>query len=251
MNKNFYLTYSQIEFNINYYFDKIYVLNLEKHNDRKKYMLNEFKKYNINNYKFWSAINGNDDKYIDDFWDKYSKIPFTKREKNLGRKLIGSKGVLANLLSVRDIIIDAKKNNYKKILFLEDDVIFHKNFNEEFTRITSKISNNWKILYLGVQNKYDVVKDNIYIPNEHLSGGWSFGIDHTVYDKIINECNKKNMPFDNGPLTEIRKLYKNKCKVIYPNLIVANLDESSLRNDKRTTKTFASKFGWDLNLYNM
>ena len=61
--------------------------------------------------------------------------------------------------------MDAKKNKYNKILFMEDDVIFHKEFNSLFNDITSKIDDDWKILYLGVQNilnEKTIITNNTY-----------------------------------------------------------------------------------------
>jgi hypothetical protein len=248
------LIYTEIyyKFNINYYFDRIYVLNLKKDINKRERIKTMFNKYNINNYEFFEGIYGKEDEQLLNEYDIYSKILFDSREKKLNRKLIGSIGVLANLLSVRNIIIDAKNKNYKNILFLEDDIYLHNNFNSLFINRVSKLD-NWKILYLGIQNNLDnkIIMNNLYDADINSSGGWSFGIDSSVYDELINECNKRNLPFDSGPLCYMRSHYPTQCKVIYPNLIICDISTSSLRNDKRNLKKSYKNFKWDINEYNI
>ena len=239
-------------FNINYYFDKIYVLNMEKDIEKRNRIINLFNKVNINNYEIFNAIDGKSDKNLKKKYENYSKIPFTEREMKLGRKLIGSVGVLANLISVKKIILDAKKNNYKRILFLEDDIIIHKNFNGLFTEITSKLEDDWKLLYLGIQNNItnNIIMDNIYDCNgENLSGGWAFGLDSSVYDEIINECKKEDLPFDSGPLYYVRRNYPKQSLVMYPNLVICDTSSSSIRKYQRELVQDAMKFKWELEDY--
>jgi hypothetical protein len=248
------LVYTEIyyKFNINYYFDRIYVLNLKKDVNKRERIKTIFNKYNINNYEFFEGIYGREDKELLNEYDIYSKIPFDSREKKLKRKLIGSVGVLANLLSVRNIIIDAKNKNYKNILFLEDDIYLHNNFNSLFINRVSKLD-NWKILYLGIQNNLDnkIIMNNLYDADINSSGGWSFGIDCSVYDELINECNKRNLPFDSGPLWYMRSHYPTQCKVIYPNLIICDISTSSIRDDKRNLKKSYKNFKWNIEEYNI
>ena len=240
--------------NINYYFDKIYVLSLEKHTTKRTRIKDQFDLFNINNFQFYNAIDGENDPELLKKYDNYSQIPFTEHENKLGRKLIGSVGVLANLLSVKNIIIDAKKNNYRRILFMEDDIILHKKFNSLFTDITSKINSDWKILYLGVQNIINdktKIMNNVYNCNINSSGGWSFGIDSSVFDELIQECNKEDLPFDSGPLHYLREKYPEQCKVIYPNLCICDTSSSSIRKYKRTIKEDAIKHKWNLDEYSI
>lgn len=236
-------------FNINYYFDKIYVLNLKRDIVKRKRIEELFERFHINNYEFYEAIDGKNSQELLDKYNDYSKVPFTEREKGLGRKLIGSVGVLANLISVKNIVMDAKKNKYKKILFFEDDIILSKKFNSLFTDITSRIDDDWKILYLGVQNiinENTIFMNNTYDCNINSSGGWSFGIDSSVYDEIINECNKEELPFDSGPLHHLREKYPDKCKVIFPNICICDTSSSSIRDYKRNLNDDAIRFNWNL-----
>ena len=235
--------------NINYYFDKIYVLNLKGSETNRRRIKKLFSKHGINNYKFFTAVNGLEEPYLSE-WNEYSKIPFTAAEKNLGRKMVGSPGVLGNLESVKRILQDAKKNKYKRIVFLEDDILLHKDFNNRLTDTISSLDSDWKLLYLGIQNiisKNTKIYNNMYTPNINSSGGFAFAVVEDIYDELIDQCNKKDLPFDCGPLQYIRQKYKEKCKCIYPNICIANVDTSTIRTDVvRTTKSVAKQWRWNL-----
>jgi hypothetical protein len=236
------------KYNINYYFDKIYVLNLKKDINKKEKIIKNFYKYNINNYEFFDALDGSQNSDVLNIWNDYNNIP-----NELNRHLISNSKVLANLLSVKNIILDAKKNNYKRILFFEDDIILHKNINDYFIDTMCKIQDNeWKVLYFGIQNKLNNKKilNNLYKADLNSSGGWAFGINNSIFDILINECNNLSGPFDDGPLKKIRTLYPNECLVFYPNIAICNVGESGIRNS-RCMKDFSNRFNWNLNEYDL
>lgn len=241
------------KYNINYYFDKIYVLNLKKDINKKEKIIKNFYKYNINNYEFFDALDGSLNGNVLNIWNDYNNRPYNELEKKLNRHLISNSKVLANLLSVKNIILDAKKNNYKRILFFEDDIILHKNFNDYFIDTMCKIQDNeWKVLYFGIQNKLNNKKilNNLYKADLNSSGGWAFGIDNSIYDILINECNNLSGPFDDGPLKKIRTLYPNECLVFYPNIAICNVGESGIRTG-RCMEDFSHRFNWNLNEYDL
>ena len=234
--------------NINYFFDKIYILSL-KNSPRRIEMEKKLFQAGISNFTFFDAHDGSNEPFNTD-WYNYSKIPFNAQEQSLGRKTIGSSNVLANLISVRDIVIDARGKKYKNILILEDDVYFHDNFCNLFTSYSSKLDESWKLLYLGLQNKWDSTTkfvNGFYNPAPNLCGGWAFGLSQSVYTDVIDECNKKDMPFDCGPLKYLRERYPNNCYCIKDNLCITDVDSSTLRSDVvRTTKSVANQWLWDL-----
>ena len=102
---------------INNVFDKVYIINLDDQPENLKNMDNQLKKYNIK-YSRFKAIVGQD------VFDTYKP---SKDSWNYEHP-----GALGCLLSHKGIIEDAVKNNYNKILILEDDCLFRKDFNEFF-----------------------------------------------------------------------------------------------------------------------
>jgi hypothetical protein len=239
--------------NINYFFNHVYVLNLERSTDRKSQVLKEINKNNINNYEFYTAVDGSTEPQLS-MWEEYSQIPFTEHEKKLGRKLIGSPGVLGNLLSIKNILLDAKTKGYDKILVLEDDVRFHKNFNLLFSEYARLLPDDWLLFLLGAGvNQIDQasksINDKIFHCGRNLSGGFAMGIRHFIYDELIQECDKQTHPFDSGALHYVINKYNHYCYVCKPNLIICDVETSTMRPEKRNMNDFARRVGWELDEY--
>ena len=142
--------------NINNYFDKIYIINLERLNDRKINMISQMEKYNITNYVFIPTIDGIDiDKNI-----LKNNNEWAYPGNNLCRKSCSCKGK-GHHLSASQISLhlnnyyiwkDIVKNNYKKCLILEDDCIFTDKINQ-INDDLNDIPDDWKLLYLGHSSK--------------------------------------------------------------------------------------------------
>ena len=60
-------------------------------------------------------------------------------------------------------------------------------------------------------------------------GAFAVAIHHSIYQELIQEITKFNMPFDSGPLKYIQRKYPYQCYVFYPNLIIADITESDCR----------------------
>ena len=83
----------------------------------------------------------------------------------------GNRGAVGNKQSQLAIVKDAIYRNYKKILILEDDVIFHKNFDENFNRQYEnvlKVNPRWDLLYLGCsfKHKFQMPKDQNFLSQQ-------------------------------------------------------------------------------------
>jgi GR25 family glycosyltransferase involved in LPS biosynthesis len=248
-NENFYYN------NINYYFSKIYILNLKKQDKKRRRIIKLMKKHNINNYRFFEAIDGYTEPHITD-WKKYSLKPFDNAEKKLKRKKIGSAGVWGNLLSVRNILITAKKNNENRILFFEDDIILDNNFNKKFTENIRQVPSDWLIILLGasvnqINSSCKKINNNIYTCGKMLSGGFAICINSKIYDELINECNKFNNPFDSGPLDYVINKYYNYCYIMYPNIVICNVEESTLRTNVASMIKYSKIVKWELDNFDL
>jgi glycosyl transferase family 25 len=113
-------------------------MNLEKDEFKKQNCLFQLKKNNITNYEFFKAINTSSNIIYDTLYNKIIKNMDEKFTKNNF-----SKGALGCLLSHIEIIKIAKKNNYQKILILEDDFLMINNFKDELNNLFSNIDDNW------------------------------------------------------------------------------------------------------------
>ena len=118
---------------INSIVDKIYVINMDKDKERMNILDKKMKELGIK----YQRITGVDGKKV------YSKY----KDKTELRP-----GQLGCLLSHFNVLNDAIKNKYNNILVLEDDIMFHQNFHNEFKKkykILMKEEGNFDLIFLG------------------------------------------------------------------------------------------------------
>ena len=230
--------------NINFYFDKIYVLNLDHRVDRMNKMLSRLQKNNITNYIRFPAING----YKEPYYSQWNNI---KRRSFGFLETPGSYGVL---LSAYFIINHAIMNNYQNILILEDDIIFHKGFESLFSSKMSTIPQNWKLLYLGSSmHQWRIEQrcrryENYLVPQGSIPGAFALGIKKECFSILIKNIMKLNSPWDMAPLKTINQTFPGECYVLYPNLIIADTRDSDIREPKSLEEKKRS-CGWNLDNY--
>ena len=127
----------------NKYFDKIYVINLDRRPDRWALCKAELDKYNIIAERF-SAIDG----------------------ETLEKNNFLNNGEIGCCKSHAVILKNAITYGYKRILILEDDVIFLENASEIFEQNINFVPLDWQMLYLGGNHINDPVK---IFPNSRIS----------------------------------------------------------------------------------
>jgi len=213
---------------INYYFDKIYLLNLNERSDRLLKSKKILEEHGILFQRF-SAVNGK------------------KIDSNILKKYSIKPGEVGCLYSHYEIIQDAKNNNFKKILIFEDDIIFSKNFTSNFLKNLKDLNEDWKILYLGAsQHEWkdiEYYKNKFYYSNSTF-GTFAYALDHSVYDEILNTKNIYNSPIDQF-LTLIQKKYFKKCFTMFPNIVKADVANSDIRESRDQIK-HEIKMKWNL-----
>lgn len=211
----------------NRYFDEIYCVNLDRRTDKWVVVNNRFKKLGLTVSRF-SAVDGNT---IDDnILQTYEKI---------NRYEVGC------ILSHYQIITEAKNRGLKKILILEDDVIFALDF---FIRLFDllKTIDNWDLLYLGGSQHHwggITFHDGYYMAHK-VDGTFAYAINHTIYDDILNTKEINNKPIDTK-LWSVQEKHKNSSYCAHPNLIISDVSDSNIRGS-RNNYTHRKSRKWDL-----
>jgi GR25 family glycosyltransferase involved in LPS biosynthesis len=143
------------------YFDKVFVINLDKRSDRWSKVIESFKKINFSNYERFSAIESPN----------------------------GWEGCKASHLS---IIKKAKDNGYNNVLIFEDDFILADNFNEIINTVLEQIPPDWDMLYFGGNTvrckQIESISENI-LKVDSMLAAHCYAIKNTLYDKILSEAN--------------------------------------------------------------
>lgn len=236
---------------LNFYFSHTYVLNLDRRPDRLDAMKKALNDIGIYNWTRFSALDGKESPHYDE-WCNYRRSRMTYNEKmRYHRKAIGSAGSWAILKSMYKMIKDAMKKKYHSILVLQDDLLVHKNFINEFLKIPATVPKNWKLLYLGAtQHNWNHVefRPKYYFPMGTADGAFAVGIHHSLYKEILEEISKFDMPFDSGTLKTLQKRYGRQCIILQPNLVIADIRDSDLRSS-RDLDAYGKKFRWNIKNY--
>lgn len=184
-------------------------------------------------------------------WNNYGK----KELRSCTKNFIVNKNQWGCLKSHIKIIEDAIEREYKTILILEDDAIFHKDFDSTYDSV-HKIQNNcpnWNLIYLGAsQHNWNnismdmVIERGWYTPN-NTTGTFGYMINHTFFKILLDLWKKMLKPVDNY-LIDLQYSYYDTMFVLYPNKIVCNLEESNI-HISRNNNTWFQKFKWDINNY--
>jgi len=195
------------------YFDKVYCVNLDRREDRFENFKKEVEKYNLGEFERFSAYDG---KTID--MSKY----------NTGL----NPGELGLVLSNMEIIKNAKLNNLKNILIVEDDC----KFTDEVLNIETYFNllpKNWDMLYMGGNhNTHMRIKppDNINEKVIKLHSTYSthfVGINSTVFDHIEIILKKLSEPLDVS-YVRLQKIFN--VYSFYPAIAKQIVDFSDIQN---------------------
>lgn len=220
---------------LNKYFDNIYVLYISEFElERIKYKI-------INNkiqVEYFLGMNGLTDLELNNQFTQY----FEKHNKLKSKNYIKTPGAFGHIHSFIKIIKDAIHKKYKKILILEPDIYFDKNF---IHLIGKYLTIEYKLLYIGAsQHNWDnIIQRKDYYNAFNTCGTFAVGIDHTIFEEYLNKLNELINPSD-VCLFDIQKKYKSQCIVVYPNLITCDVTKSSTTNRWRSQEELMKKFKW-------
>lgn len=160
----------------NRFFDKTYVINLDRRPDRYSQFLSELKKYDISGVNRYSAIDGSN--YVSD----YGLLP----------------GELGILMTHHSIITECMVNNVNNVLLIEDDVYF----TDEIANIEdyiSKVPSDWDFIYFGGNHKYskppELINDRV-IKLNYTVALQCVAINKTMFEIIDSILSKKRKQVD-------------------------------------------------------
>jgi GR25 family glycosyltransferase involved in LPS biosynthesis len=233
----------ETKYDINTYFDKIYVINLPRRTDRKTNIERRLKKHNITNYIIFPATDG-------------SKSLMYKHYLTV-KGFTDSAGAFGVLSSAARLIHDAAKHRYQRILILEDDAVFHNNFDTQFNKRIKKIPQDWKLLYFGTSmRKWRIKERGQHQQKKHyltsqgtIAGAFALGVDASIFPDLLMDLNTTNKPWDIGPLRTINVKYNSKCIVLYPYLILCDTRDSDIRRNKSLQEKNQT-CGWNIEDFN-
>lgn len=196
------------------FFDKIYCINLDERQDRWVSAKKEFELIGISNYERFSAIKND----------------------------IGHIGCRDSHI---EVIKDAKKNNYNKILILEDDFVFINKNKNLIDSILKQLSNvEWELFYFGAtvhlyDGKLVTVDENLVLTNFAYTTH-SYAVNSNVFDFII----------ENGKNHEIIDVFYNSNIVINKKTFISNPMICLQRESYSNVENKNTNYEWMLDYFN-
>lgn len=227
---------------INKHFDNVYVLYINTVElERIKY------KINMMNIKaqYFKGVNGRTE-----LKSKFEEYVKDKKDNNI-RQHIPFIGSFGHNHSMINIIKDAIRKKYKKILIIEPDIYFTHFFEE---KVKQYLKLDYKLLYLGGSQLRWKDVDNNY-PNKTIVGYYhpyttygtfALGLDSSIFDKYLTELEVLDRQSD-VCLVPIQNEYRDQCYVTYPNLISCDVTKSNTSLISKNQLEINKKFRWDNN----
>ena len=129
--------------------DKIYLINLERRQDRLTHFLEECKRESINlyNLEIFKAYDSKSYKIKDEDIRLFKNADF-------GMNCDYSKPCMCNQLSHFSILKDIVKKKYKKCIIFQDDVRFRNNFVEDVNNVLDNMPKDREIIWIGLHKEY-------------------------------------------------------------------------------------------------
>ena len=246
---------------VNATFDNVYVVNLEKHPEKKYITAHHLSKHGIN-FEVFLATDGSRGEPFRAY-EEYKKRPlgelvrysrFNDLEKIRGKGFIESAGAVGYIYTYLRILKDAKAKGYRRILIFEDDVILHRDFDLRFASFIQSVGKDWKLLQLGASQynwnsviESDAEKSGYYYPRQlNTCGSFALALDSSIFDELIEAVDALECPFDHLAMGEIYERYINKCFVAFPNIVMPDVSNSNIRGG-RDQYSHARKMKWVVN----
>ena len=171
-----------------------------------------------------------------------------------------SAGSMGCLLSHLKILKDAIKNKYEKILLFQDDIYFHKEFEELLSEREEKIKRS-SLFYLGATEHANWIKNmnwwwrNPHWGREHHKKGCynvttqSLGmfaviIDKKVFEPMIRLAEFELLACDQALAALGTTIFSDKSFVAYPNLIMPDTTHSHTASDVVGDRSFQTGKTW-------
>lgn len=224
---------------LNRFFDAIFVINVESDTRRKNNILklddNEITYFYVNaiSYK---------DNFVKNFCNKIISKTNSEIIKNYDFTYTPISLCATNILILNYCI----SNNIKSFLILEDDFLFHKNFESLFRKSISNLPNDWNIIWLGSkqgEQKPEKYNNNWFLPNHYTWATHAYAMKNCA-ELVKKEFEKFDSPID----VTISKRLKNLNKYVSKEQLIISVCEGKVIGPEKVTETY-KLWNWEIKNY--
>jgi GR25 family glycosyltransferase involved in LPS biosynthesis len=165
--------------------DKVYAINLKTSEDRRNNIYSQCHKIGTH-FELVEAIDGREE-----------NVHWVRNEWN--SKYDGwTQGAAGLVHTTINIIKDAKKNNYKSIMIMEDDIVFKHNAYKDAKKLFETLPEDWELFHLASQNYSNKILKR-FGDLVQLKSSWScqiYMINENVYDEYLEWLELVDRPID-------------------------------------------------------
>jgi GR25 family glycosyltransferase involved in LPS biosynthesis len=211
---------------LNDFFDKIFVINLERRPDRLEEFRQKADKIGFD-FEVFSAVDGK--KIDEDFVYNGKQIKITPNQFYFGGFDNYAKSQLGCLISHLGVLKLAKERGYKRFLVLEDDCDFTEDFVTKFSKFCEEFDREWDMFYFSgsmpeTSESWSTYRRLISCHTTH-----SYAVNSRCLDYLIEftESNINTMPIDSN-YTQIQS--KLECYIAFPFLTYQAEGFSDIQN---------------------
>ncbi|MES1918648.1 hypothetical protein MHBO_000586 [Bonamia ostreae] len=139
----------------------------------------------------------------------------------------------------------AKGRGYRRILWLEDDAIFHKDFLSQFDRSMKKIPEDWSVVQFGstfLKMSHIKKHDGYFTARKPIEGAFAVGIDERAFDDMIRLLELDMGVIDSKVISGACLKRRHHCYYILPFIVVADVRTSDI-NPRRIKYSPFSRIG--------
>lgn len=198
-------------------FDKVYVINVPKYKDRrlttKKRLKEKLGMVEGEHYEFFRATTGKSK------FAKFNGEPYQGWNRNAA----------GLVYTTKRIIEKAKKEGWKNVFIMEDDVDFIPNFEKLWKEALKNLPEDFDFFHINATHEKPSKWHRGLI--HKIRAAWccqAYAVNESMYDLYLGELEKSECPIDATTLSFHRQRGRSYCVV--PNLVLHHADEwSSLR----------------------
>ena len=266
---------------INSMVDNVYVLNLERDLFKYEILKRKLDKKGIRHERFVGVDGYSGDLSSEKREESFRDVLNAYRDSELflsiarfgsnnlsgGKGAYRTSGAMGAVLSYLKIFENAIKNKYEKILLLQDDIYFHKQFEDLFLERESEIRRS-AIFYLGATEWHQAMrlekwaspnwsrehhKYGHYWATSRTMGMFAVMVDKKVFQPFLDLLRFKFFPDDQALALLGKEMFNGESLVSYPNLVIPDTQQSHTTDRKKgwNHENHAKNLGWDYSYYDL
>lgn len=145
----------------------------------------------------------------------------------------------------RQILFHANQLQHRSILILRDDIIFHKDFHQQFEDQASRIPHDWKLLHLGAHQFPGITGDEQ--PARKL-GAFAVGLHRSTFQGLLSGLDRILGNIDAVHFQHIIQKHPAQCFSFQPQLVLSAL-LTELEAHKENFQAYCQQLNWDIQAY--